>query len=105
MIVQELSLIKMNEKVTINYFGQILFSLLNRLSITSRSANELLCGFYLSALPIVTSVFIMNKDIHTLDENFEAMKKFKQGMIYLGKNIYRDDAEVGDGHLEKKNVP
>jgi len=44
-----------------------------------------------------------NKDLHTLDENFEATEIFEQGMISLGKNIYGDDSKIGSGQ-ENKNV-
>jgi len=61
--------------------------------------------FLYISLPTIVAVFVMNKYLHTLDENFEAAEKFEQGMIYLGNNIYKDEAKSGGGHQEKKNVP
>lgn len=98
-IVQELSIIKMNPKETINDW-----SLLNKLPAPSRLAVEILCGFHLSALPTTAAVLIMNKDLHTLEENFEAAEKFDQGMISLEKNINVEDNKPSSIQ-DKSNAP
>lgn len=103
MIVQELSSIKMNQKETISDFDQRFLALLNKLPVTSRSTNEILFGFYHSTLPIGVRVFVIKKYLHTLDENFDAAKKIKQGMISLGKSINGDNSKPSRGQ-EKKNV-
>jgi len=103
-IVRELSTIKMNHKETINDFNQRFAALLNKLPAASRPAAEILCGFYLSALPTTPSVFMMNKDLHTLEENFEATEKFEQDMISLGKSINVEDNKP-NGTQDKRNAP
>jgi len=72
-------------------------ALLNKFSVASRAIDEILFGFYLSALPTIIVVFVMNKYLHTLDESFKAVEKFEQGIIYLGKKIYRGNAKSSNG--------
>jgi len=99
MIIKELSSIKMNQKQTISNFDYRFLALLNKLPVTSWSENEIICGFYLSTLPTIVVVFVMNKYLHTLDKNFEAAENFERGMISLGKNICGDchHSELGLG--------
>ena len=78
--------------------------LLNKLTVALWSADEILCDFYLSALPIFVVFFFMNKYLHTLDENFKAAEKFEQWMISLGKNICRDDTNTSGDQQEKKQT-
>jgi len=76
-IVQELYTIKMNPKETISDFNQRFIPQLNKLPAPSRPTAEILCGFYLLTLPTTVVVFVMNKDLQTLEENFEAAEMFE----------------------------
>ena len=94
----------MNKKEIISYFDQRFLALLKKFPTALRLANEILCGFYLSSLPTTAAVFVMNKYLQTLNENFEETDKFEQSMVSLGKSINGDDSKPSGGQ-EKKNVP
>lgn len=93
MLTQEFSSIRMNQKETISDSDHRFLTLLNKLLVALQHAHEILCGFYLLALPIFVAVFVMNKHLHTLDENFGVVEKFEQGMVSLGKNISGDNSK------------
>jgi len=59
-LVQDLSIMKVNPKETINDFNQRFMAVLNKLPQTSKPAQYILCGFYLTGLPTTIVAFIMN---------------------------------------------
>lgn len=65
----------MNAKETITDFNQIFTTFLNKLPTPSSLVVEILCGFYLSALPTTIVVFMMSKDL-PLEGKFDVAEKF-----------------------------
>jgi len=70
-LVLELSRIGMNPKQKIKVFNQIFLTLMNKIHIDSRLANNVIIEFYTIALPSPIPIFVKRVRKTTLAETFD----------------------------------
>jgi len=83
----ELSQIKMNDKEHIKDFNQRFTTLINKFHVGTLPSKVIRIGFYMRALPLMTTLFVKRSKKETLDEAFEESLSMDQDMMSLKGNL------------------
>ena len=94
----------MESKEKVKDFNQRFITLRNRISTTSRPAEDVTVEFYTSALPVSMAMFVRQKAKLTLAEKFEEAIEVEKDMSAIKTNP-RVDTDAASSSRKKTDSP